>query len=276
MSIKTVVTLTDTSGDQVASRVAVELSKLTDAYLIGVVPNYETSYYLCTAGPMPPDYEQRLQEQSAATLNKSLEGFAKHFDGAGIDGETRVTDITLGGTFDELMHLGRLSDVIVIRQDDPTKPEPMRAAMIEAMVFDTGVATLIVPHAYEKAFAPRNIAVAWDGSGPASNAAHASMSMLQNADTVSVVMITPHDEPKHSELTDIRNYFERHGVNIHLEVMSNVSGSVSEALLSTVERLNADMLVMGGYGHSRLAQYLFGGATRRVLHEMKIPVLMTH
>lgn len=255
---------------------AVELSRLTDAYLIGVAANYESSFYLCTAGPMPMDYEERLQEQAAATINNSLDGFSKYFKGSGVEGETRITSITLGGTFDEFMHLGRLSDVTVIRQDDPAKPEPMRSAIIEAMVFDSGVATLVVPYAYEKAFTPNNIAVAWDGSGPASHAVHASMSMLQSAETVSVVMITHGDEPKHSDLCDIRHYFERHGVNIHLEIMSNVSGSVSEALLNTVDRLKADMLVMGGYSHSRIAQYLFGGATRSVLNEMKIPVLMTH
>ncbi len=276
MSIKTVVTLTDTSGDQVASRVAVELSKFTEAYLIGVAANYETSFYLCTAGPMPPDYEQKLQEQTAATVSNALAGFTKHLEGSGVSGEARVTNITLGGTFEELMHLGRLSDVTVIRQDDLVKPEPMRSAIIEAMVFDSGVATLVVPHTYEKTFSPKNIAVAWDGSGPASHAVHASMSMLEAAENVSVVMITPNDDPKHADLSDIRHYFERHGVNIHLEVMSNISGSVSEALLNTVDRLNADMLVMGGYSHSRVAQYLFGGATRSVLHDMQIPVLMTH
>ncbi len=276
MSIKTVVTVTDSAGDQVASRVAVELSKLTDAYLIGVVPNFETTLYLCAVGPMPPDYELRLQEQVEEALNNAQAVFGKHFDTSGLQGETRLTNISLGGTFNELMQLARLSDVTVIRQDDPSKPEPMRDAIIEALVFDTGVATLIVPHSYDKTFVPKNIAVAWDGSGPASNAVHASMSMLQAADTVSVVMIAAHEEPKHSDLTDIRKYFERHGVNINLEVMSNVTGSVSKALLDTVDRLNADMLVMGGYSHSRLTQYLLGGATRRVLHEMKIPVLMTH
>lgn len=276
MSIKTVVTVTDTAGDQVASRVAVELSKLTDAYLIGVVPNFGTTFYLCTAGPMPPDYEQRLLEQTAEALNNAQAVFGKHFDTSGLQGETRITNITLGGTFRELMQLAQLSDVTVIRQDDPSKSEPMRDAMIEALVFDTGVATLIVPYNYDKTFVPKHIAVAWDGSGPAANAAHASMSMLQAAETVSVVMIIPEEEAKHSDLTDIRQYFERHGVNINLEVMSNVTGSVSKVLLDTVDRLNADMLVMGGYSHSRLAQYLLGGATRRVLREMKIPVLMTH
>lgn len=276
MSIKTVVTLLDTSGEQVASRVAVEVSKRNAAYLIGVAAHYESAYYTLPDGPLTADMEARLEEHTSASVDAAVNGFMTHFRNSGVSGETRVCGITLGGTFEDLRHLARLSDLMVLRQEDPNKPEPMRTSIIEAMVYDSGVTTLLVPHDYAKPFDPKNIVVAWDGSGPASHAVHASLPMLEAADKVTVVMIAGSHKPKEAELKDIRCYFERHKIAAHLDLIQDTHGSLADVLLEKVEQTGADMLVMGGYTHNRLSQYLFGGATRGILHRMTLPTLMTH
>jgi nucleotide-binding universal stress UspA family protein len=151
----------------------------------------------------------------------------------------------------------------------------MRELMIESVLFEGGVPVLVVP--YIGGTLPlKNVMVAWDGSPTASRAVHAALPMLQMADKVTVVMVDTgkrtHGEPG----SDIATYLARHGLDVTIDVVPRPSGGVADAILNYVSDQNVDLVVMGGYGHSRMREFLFGGATREILASMTVPVLMAH
>ncbi len=106
-----------------------------------------------------------------------------------------------------------------------------------------------------------------------------ALDLLRSADEVKIVAIK--DEGEGSALSDasidrLRAALNRHGVSCTLADHEPRPRGVGEALLSCVARNSSDLLVMGCYGHSRLREFIFGGATRHVLKHMTVPVLMAH
>jgi nucleotide-binding universal stress UspA family protein len=102
---------------------------------------------------------------------------------------------------------------------------------------------------------------------------------LAGADAVTVLSVDPQPAPDgHGELpgADIALYLARHGVKAQIERTVSAGVPVGELLLSRAADLDADLLVMGAYGHSRARELLLGGATRSILAGMTIPVLMSH
>ena len=125
----------------------------------------------------------------------------------------------------------------------------------------------------------RRVLVGWDGSREASHAISDAMPLLATASTVTVITVDS-EEPsqRHGEVpgADIALYLARHGVRTNVErTVSNGIGT-GEVLLSRASDLEADLLVMGAYGHARVHELLFGGATRTVLASATLPVLMSH
>ncbi len=96
------------------------------------------------------------------------------------------------------------------------------------------------------------------------------------AEQVTIVIVNKGQPIEGEPGTDIATYLARHNLEINIDVINNPPISVSDALLNYVSENAVDLLVMGGYGHSRMREYLIGGATRDILHSMTIPVLMAH
>src|SRR5262249_44560338 len=118
------------------------------------------------------------------------------------------------------------------------------------------------------------VLVAWAHSREATRAVHDALPLLKLAKSVTVMEVNP--EPDHLGGADIALHLTRHGVKA--EVASTTSGDINngDAILSRAADLTADLLVMGGYGHSRLREFAFGGVTRHILEHMTLPVLMSH
>ena len=123
-------------------------------------------------------------------------------------------------------------------------------------------------------FDPFGVAlVAWNGSFEAANALRAAMPMLKYASDVHIVTV---EEPKDHLLPslDASTYLSRHGITSELHTKSASNVTVDHILLTTAEIVDAKYLVMGGYGHSRAREFLFGGVTRSLLKAFPIPLIM--
>jgi nucleotide-binding universal stress UspA family protein len=143
---------------------------------------------------------------------------------------------------------------------------------------EVGRPVLVVPLAGMFGGIPKNIVAAWDGSREAAMALQAALPALRRGARVTLLSLRhPRDEDNTQQLlaSDMIQFLLRHGVQARAE--SEVTEiDIADALLSRVSDLSADLLVMGGYSHSRLRERILGGVTRQILAQMTVPVLMAH
>ncbi|GHB22813.1 universal stress protein A [Pseudovibrio japonicus] len=276
MAIKDILTITDLNGDQTASQVAVEFARQAGAHATGLALAFEPIVPGFLAAPMPTDYLQVAKTQAIDAAKASIDKFASYANMAGISSETRIEEIVTGGSLESIMAHCRLSDMVVIGQENPEAPEPMREMLIEGLLFESGVPTLVVPFISKGNFQAKKVTVAWDGSATAARAVHAALPILEMAEQVTIVIVNKGQPTEGEPGTDIATYLARHNLEINVDVINNPPIGVSDSLLNYVSENAVDLLVMGGYGHSRMREYLIGGATRDILHSMTIPVLMAH
>jgi len=119
--------------------------------------------------------------------------------------------------------------------------------------------------------------VCWDGSRAATRAIADAMPLLERAGTIEVVIVT-NDRGKRDgiEGADMGLHLARHGLKVDVTRITRGDLDVVDALLSHAADSGADFMVMGGYGHSRLREFVLGGVTRSILHSMTVPTLMSH
>jgi nucleotide-binding universal stress UspA family protein len=144
------------------------------------------------------------------------------------------------------------------------------------VLFQSGHPTLVVPYIQTAPFKLDRVAVLWDGSAPATRAIVGAMPFLHRAQTIELVSIMGERDLR-QELggADMRKHLSRHALNVEpkrLQMMNNIS----ETVLNYVAETSPDLLVMGGYGHTRFRELIFGGATRGILQCMTVPTLMSH
>ena len=148
---------------------------------------------------------------------------------------------------------------------------------IEGMLFSSGKPLLLVPKGYVPSLKPKRIMVAWDSRIEASNAVSRSLDLLSAADEVHLVLVDPLEgesgqgaEPG----ADLATYLARHGVKVTVDRLPSQGRTVAATLRQHATDIAADLLVMGGYGHSRLREWIFGGVTRSMIEEPLLPILM--
>jgi len=189
------------------------------------------------------------------------------FEGRVVDG-----DADFGVTLQ-----ARYCDLTVIGQTNMNEPsDEVGPDFPEYVILNAGRPVLIVPCVGEFSSVGKRVLISWDASREATRAVNDAIPLLKCADVVQVAIFNADtkpfgDQPGH----DIALYLARHGIKV--EVLENMKvQDVGLALLSLVEDLSSDLLVMGAYGHSRLRERLLGGVTRTILENMTIPVLMSH
>jgi nucleotide-binding universal stress UspA family protein len=160
----------------------------------------------------------------------------------------------------------------------PERPD-FGAGVVGAVLFGAGRPVLVVPYAGRFSAVGRRVLVAWNASREAARAVNDALPILEGAEAVTVLAVNPRrgigghgEEPA----ADIALHLARHGVTATTEQRSAPEVGDAEALLNAAAEKGADLLVMGGYGHSRLREMALGGVTRTVLRSMTVPVLLSH
>ena len=136
---------------------------------------------------------------------------------------------------------------------------------------------IVVPYIQKATFKLDRVIVCWDGSRPAARAIADAMPLLERAGNIEVVMITK-ERGKQDEIegADIGHHLARHGLKVEVNRITRDNLDVANVLLSHSADSDANFIVMGGYGHSRIREFVLGGVTRTVLHSMTTPTLMSH
>lgn len=177
--------------------------------------------------------------------------------------------------------LARYADLVIAGQDNPTDPESFVADHFpESLVMTAGGPVIFVPYKGASPTFSEHIVVAWNGSREAARAVHDALPLLKVARKTTVMTLSSAQNERDRNArpgADIALTLARHGVKVDVAEQSVLDDiPMDDMLLSQVSQLNADLLVMGAYGHSRWQELVMGGATRTMLHSMTIPVLMSH
>jgi len=172
----------------------------------------------------------------------------------------------------------RFSDLVIVPQPYGEGRGAELEPAAEAAMFEGHTPTLIVPENAAPCPAPKCVLIGWNESIEALSAVRAAMPMLRAADVVHVVVVDPPSHGPHRSDPGGRlsQYLARHGVTAEIDVLSKTLPRVADVLLRQARDIDADMIVMGAYGHSRFREAIFGGATRYMLEKATIPILMAH
>jgi nucleotide-binding universal stress UspA family protein len=173
-----------------------------------------------------------------------------------------------------LVEYARLRDLTIVPAESNEFADQPDA---EALIFESGRPVLMVPRQPRKAFALNTATVAWDFSRPAARAVGDALPLLTRAKRVYVVTVTNEKRiDSRRSGPELAKHLSRHGVDVVLETIDAAGRSIQEALEAATRAHDSDLLVMGAYGHSRLREFVLGGATRNMIGRPPLPVLLSH
>jgi len=172
----------------------------------------------------------------------------------------------------------RFSDMVILPQPYGEDRGAELEAVTEAALFEGQTPAIILPNGKPSNPEPKRILIAWNESVEALNAVRAALPLLANADKVHVVIVDPptHGPNRSDPGGQLSQYLARHDMKVEIDVLSKTMPRVSDVLLRHAGDMDADLIVMGAYGHSRFREAIFGGATRYMLEQAHLPVLMAH
>ncbi|MDQ3057896.1 MAG: universal stress protein [Pseudomonadota bacterium] len=171
------------------------------------------------------------------------------------------------------------ADLLVLGQQDPSLSSStgVPADFVETVMATSGKPALILPYIEAPAQdSPQTVVIAWKPVREAARAVSAAMPLLQRARSVQILSWGSEEESVSGDRLDLNSYLRLHGVEATWHREAEEPEVLGELLLSRAFDLDADLLVMGCYGHSRAREWILGGTSRTVLQSMTLPVLMAH
>jgi nucleotide-binding universal stress UspA family protein len=227
------------------------------------------------APPIIVNEHCELYRQENAVMRRQ---FQEATAGRSFTAEWRDADAGPFGVADVVLDHGRAADLIVASQTDREWAASEWLDVADRVAVESGRPTLIIANASARDRIGSRVLIAWNGRREAARAAFDALPILKQAAATKVVWIDQESEsdiePERGQ--DICKALLRHGVKCGKTERVTPPAGVGEALMAQAQAFDADLLVMGCYGHSRLREFVFGGATRYALQKMGIPVLMSH
>jgi nucleotide-binding universal stress UspA family protein len=282
MDYKTILTVLSNPADaKLAISAAARLARAQDAHLdvlvLGVDRTQMGYSYIGTGAVLMQVGIDRAETDAKALELEARAALAAEGPDLRFSVETVITQ--LGALTDLVSSRARFADLVV--QPRPYGPgaSPDAEAVVEAALFDGKAPVLVLPATgLGKYTQPKRIVLAWNQSAEAMVAARRALPFMKCADSVNITVIDPPTQGE--ERSDpggmLCQLLTRHGVHAEVSVLARTLPQTCDVLTRHAIDQNADMLVMGAYGHSRLREAILGGTTRYMLERAEIPVLMAH
>jgi nucleotide-binding universal stress UspA family protein len=248
MTISDILVYADPTASSVERlNTAIRLAHRFDAYLIGVVPE--------EAAKVGESFEKLL-------LNESLLG---------------EWHMAIGLTEPFVTRWAHCADLVILGQRIPDHDTGLYRP--EDVILSCSRPVLVVPYAGRRPDRlGENVLVAWNGSREAGRAVQEALPLMSASSAVTILLIDPEEDADTDLARDLVAHLGRHGLNARMQIVRHnlATIAVSDTILSQVAELDADLLVMGAYSHSRFREIILGGVTRDILRDMNLPVLMAH
>ncbi|HEX6000501.1 MAG TPA: universal stress protein [Hyphomicrobiaceae bacterium] len=278
MSYKTIlVHLNDPRRAEALLEPAVTLASKDNAHLIGL--------HVHAAVPAPPiavPYSGQVLGSIVAADREQAEQLTEIFQRVTANqpfvAEWRSVKVPHVDLAPVVMDHGRAADLIIAGQTDPDWDLSPLMDFPERLALESGRPVVVVPYIGRYPNIGRNIVIAWKAARESARAVFDALPLLSAAEAVQILEVKERDDtrPALTADTSIAVALSRHG--IRSTVRSTVAGDIGigDEILSRLSDLGADLLVMGAYGHSRMREMIFGGATRHIFRHMTVPVLFAH
>jgi nucleotide-binding universal stress UspA family protein len=180
---------------------------------------------------------------------------------------------------DDVIAKGRSSDLVLVSATNPDEVTGVERDFVEQTVMGAGRPVVVLPYKGEGTLTFDEVVLGWDGGREAARAAFDAMPILAAAKKVRVVRADPQKDPNlrgQVPGADLAETLARHGAKAEAQGFPTDGMDAGQALMRCAEDCGAGLIVMGAYAHSRLTEFIFGGATRFVLTRLNRPVLMSH
>ncbi|MFM9865564.1 MAG: universal stress protein [Micropepsaceae bacterium] len=284
---KILVPLTGGARDAPVLRAAFEVAKAFGSHVAAVFVRPDPSEVLPYLGEgVSAGVVQEIMDASRASANRAAVAARAALDEAARKAGVTTFDIAeagsgVGASFhvrdglseDVIAQEARLSDLVVFDTPVDAKDASTRA-MLEAALLNGRKPLLLVPHKPSKIVGAK-AAIGWDGGAAAAHAVSAAIPLLARAEAIEILNVTsgPLDVV---QMDRLRDYLRLQGLSAAEHGINPGSHGTATALIDGATRSGAGLLVIGGYGHSRLREFVLGGVTRHVFANVTMPVLMAH
>ncbi|MBN8962863.1 MAG: universal stress protein [Rhizobiales bacterium] len=265
----------DKSHDQ-ALNFAVSVAETFNAHLAGVAYGNLAGMPDYGMAGVPGSVIAEILAQSEQAARTALTRFHALAGRNGISISDHLVLDTGFGTAETFATFARHYDLSILRQTDDEGPD--NGLIIEAALFNTGRPAIVVPYIQSEELKLERVLCCWDGGAPAARAVNDALPFLKRAGTVEILNVTrSKDDTSHREIRgmEIANHLARHDVQVEIETTSAPDRSIADVILSHAADKSADLIVMGGYGHSRLREFVLGGVTRDILRSMTVPAFLS-
>jgi nucleotide-binding universal stress UspA family protein len=271
-----IVNLSVTKNGSTVSNYAVSVAAALQVHLTGIAFIYDPVVPISGTGYIPADVIESQRADNETAAEAAIKDFTAAADRAGISAEPQMLSASLTGAGDQFARMARRFDLAIVGQAQP-EMSTMEQIIGETTLFESGRPMIMVPYIQKAPFKTGNVMVCWDGSRTAARAVADAIPILGKSSRIEIVSVTS-ERGKEDEIegADIGQHLARHGLKVDVHRISRGNIDVADALLSHAADSAADLMVMGGYGHSRLREFVLGGVTRSIFQSMTLPVLLSH
>ena len=259
-----------------AGHFALSVAEAFNAHLLAVVCANDPLIPGSVMGGIPPEFIESQRRETDKVSKTALAHFDEAARRSGISYETHAIRASMAEAATQLGRLARRFDLAICGQDDPNQTISNDVAT-EALLFESGRPVIVVPYVQKAPLTFGRMMVCWDGGRAAARAVADALPLLKKAKQVDIVMVSG-KAARQDEVpgADLGQHLARHDVKVDVKRLTAPDIDVANALLSYAADSSAELIVMGGYGHSRLREFILGGVTRGILSSMTVPALMSH
>lgn len=241
-----------------------------------IVPDYVVPSYV--EAQISVDLITEVTEKAIARAEEALLACRQLAADAGVEMEAHVVE---GQVVPILREHSKYADLLLLGQDDPDDPDNTSYGLADALLFEGACPCLVVPHSGKLAAPGQRILLAWNASRESARAMREALPLLQTAETVVVLSSEPNQGEGliargHPHAEELARTLEAHGVDSVSSGISDTDMNPADAILGQAADMNADLIVMGAYGHTRLREIILGGVTRELLKRTTLPLFLAH
>jgi nucleotide-binding universal stress UspA family protein len=270
-----VVNLSEPGQTDFAVKYALSVARTFGAHLTGIAFLYDPVIPDGALGGVPMQLIEAQREENCKAAQSAVQRFEENARAAGVSASSRTVEASVGGGAMVFGKIARRFDLVVLGQSQ-REYGASEEVMIESALFESGRPVMLVPYIQREGLALNRVLLCWDGSRTAARAIGDAMPLLERAKEVDVVIVA--EERKEEDMTGshMAEHLARHGITATVKRLVKGDISIDSVVLSYAADTGADLIVMGGYGHSRFREFILGGMTRGILESMTVPVLMSH
>lgn len=262
-------------GGEMTARFAAGLAQHFGAEVTGLTFAFDVMSPAGLYTRVPDEMFQKLREKNREDAIVAMTNARSIFDQGTSKFIGVMENCFSAEAIDLFVEYARLRDIAIL----PNRREKLQIerSLIEAVVFGSGRPVLLIPEEGKMTFAVDRVSIAWDYSRTAARAVADAMPLLAKAKRVHIITVTDDKELRpRMDAHELARHLARHGVEVVVDQALRGNMSIGDALFRESAAINAELLVMGGFGHSRLRDFVLGGATQQVLSGAPLPILMSH